>query len=352
MIAAMQIAIPHDHQDLVRKLACFSKLAGHDVRVFTQSPFDTIELAEQLAGAQALVLIRERTPVTRALIERLPRLRLVSQLARTTGHIDIAACTGHGIAVATGNSKSPVSPAEHTFALILAAARSIPLEAGRMQRGEEPTTLGFTLRGKTLALLGFGTIGELVAQMGRGFAMRVVTHGREGSRARASLAGVEFIEDRARFFREADVLSLHLRLTPDTRGSVTAADLALMKPTALLANTARAELIAPNALVEALEAGRPGYAGLDVFEQEPVPTDHPLLQMPNVVCTPHYGWATHETYEQYFGEAFDNVLAFDGGHPANIVNPEALAAWAEALAARADALAARAEAPGAPEQRS
>jgi D-3-phosphoglycerate dehydrogenase len=320
----MHIAIPHDHQDLVRKLACFSKLADHDVRVFTHSPFDTIELAEQLSGAEALVLIRERTPITRALLERMPALRLVSQLARTTGHIDVAACTERGVAIATGNSKSPVSPAEHTFALILAAARSIPLEAGRMQRGEEPTTLGFTMRGKTLALLGFGTIGELVAQMGRGFGMRVVTHGRAGSRERALAAGVEFIEDRARFFREADVLSLHLRLTPETRHSVTAADLALMKPTSLLANTARAELIAPGALVEALEAGRPGYAGLDVFEQEPVPLDHPLLKMQNVVCTPHYGWATHETYEQYFGEAFDNVIAFATGHPTGIINPDAL----------------------------
>jgi D-3-phosphoglycerate dehydrogenase len=321
----MQIAIPHDHQNLVPTLACFSKLAGHDVRVFTESPTEPAALAEQLKGAQALVLIRERTPVSAELLDRLPTLKLISQLARTTHHIDVAACTARGIAVATGNSKSPVSPAEHTFALILAAARSIPLEAGRMQRGEEPTTLGFTMRGKTLALLGFGTIAELVAQMGRGFGMRVVTHGRAGSRERAAAAGVEFIDDRARFFREADVLSLHLRLTPETRGSVTAADLALMKPTSLLANTARAELIAPGALVKALQAGRPGYAGLDVFEHEPVPVDHPLLKMPNVVCTPHYGWATHETYEQYFGEAFDNVIAWATGKPTGIFNPEALA---------------------------
>ena len=321
----MKIAIPHDHQDLVRSLGCFSKFAGHEVSVFTESPVEPAALAAQLAGAEALVLIRERTPVSVALIERLPTLKMVSQLARTTHHIDVAACTARGIAIATGNSKSPVSPAEHTFALILAAARSIPLEAGRMRRGEEPTTLGFTMRGKTLALLGFGTIGELVAQMGRGFGMRVVTHGRAGSRERAAAAGVEFIEDRARFFREADVLSLHLRLTPETKHSVTAADLALMKPTSLLANTARAELIAPGALVAALQAGRPGYAGLDVFEHEPVPVDHPLLKMDNVVCTPHYGWATHETYEQYFGEAFDNVVAFAEGRPTGIFNPEVLA---------------------------
>lgn len=321
----MKIAIPHDHQDLVRSLGCFSKLAGHEVSVFTESPVEPAALAAQLAGAEALVLIRERTPVSAALIERLPTLKMVSQLARTTHHIDVAACTARGIAIATGNSKSPVSPAEHTFALILAAARSIPLEAGRMQRGEEPTTLGFTMRGKTLALLGFGTIGELVAQMGRGFGMRVVTHGRAGSRERAAAAGVEFIDDRAHFFREADVLSLHLRLTPETKHSVTAADLALMKPRALLANTARAELIAPGALVAALQAGRPGYAGLDVFEHEPVPVDHPLLQMDNVVCTPHYGWATHETYEQYFGEAFDNVVAFAQGRPTGLFNPQVLA---------------------------
>ncbi|MBC7780452.1 MAG: D-2-hydroxyacid dehydrogenase family protein [Proteobacteria bacterium] len=318
----MQIAIPHDHQDLVRRLGVFSKLAGHDVRVFTHSPTDPVALAEQLEGAQALVLIRERTPVTAALLERLPALEVVSQLARTTHHIDIAACTAHRVAVVTGNSKSPVSPAEHTFALILASARAIPLEAGRMQRGEEPTTLGFTLRGKTLALLGFGTIAGLVAQMGHGFGMRVIAHGRAGSKERATAAGIEFIDERARFLREADVLSLHLRLTPQTRSSVTASDLASMKPTALIVNTARAELIEPRALEGALRAGRPGYAAVDVFEVEPVPVDHPLLKMPNVVCTPHYGWATHETYEQYFGEAFDNVVAYAAGQPLDLVNPE------------------------------
>jgi D-3-phosphoglycerate dehydrogenase / 2-oxoglutarate reductase len=320
----MRIDIPHDSQNLVRSLACFGKLAGHEVHVHTVSPVDTIELAEQLAGAQALVLIRERTPITRALLERMPKLKLISQLARTTGHIDVKACTERGVAVATGNSKSPVSPAEHTFALILACARSIPQEYARMKAGEPPVSLGFTLRDKTLALLGFGTIGELVAQMGRGFGMRVIVHGRAGSRERARAAGLEFIDDRAQFFREADVLSLHLRLTAGTRGSVRASDLALMKPTALLANTARAELIEAGALLRALRAGRPGYAALDVFDQEPVAIDDPLLDMPNVVCTPHYGWATHETYEQYFGEAFDNVLAFARGEAANLVNPEAL----------------------------
>ena len=316
----MKIAIPHDHQDLVRRLPCYARLAGHDVRVYTESPTEPAALAAQLGDAEALVLIRERTPITAALLERMPGLRLVSQLARTTGHIDLAACREHGVAVATGNSKSPVSPAEHTFALILACARSIPQEHARMKAGLPPTSLGFTLRGKTLALLGFGTIAELVAQMGRGFGMRVVAHGGEGSRGRAQAAGVEFEADRARFFEQADVLSLHLRLTPQTRGAVTAQDLARMKSSALLANTARAGLIAPGALVGALRAGRPGYAALDVFDEEPLPADHPLLAMETVVCTPHYGWATRETYDQYFGEAFDNVLAFAAGAPTNLLD--------------------------------
>jgi D-3-phosphoglycerate dehydrogenase len=256
------------------------------------------------------------------LLERLPELRLIAQTGRGIPHLDLEACTEHGVVVTTG-SGSPVAPAELTWALVLAAVRLLPQEAAALRRGRWQTTLGTELSGKTLGVYGYGSIGALVAGYGRAFGMRVLVTGRERSRERARADEFEPVE-REHLFRSADVLSLHLKLTGETRGIVTAADLASMRPTALLVNTARARLIAPGALVAALGRGRPGAAALDVFDDEPLPPDDPLRALENVLCTPHLGYVTRESYELYFGQAFDQINAFAAGAPVDVVNPEAL----------------------------
>lgn len=314
----MNIVIPDDYQGAVRRLDCFEKLAGHTVAVYPDTVRDVDALAERLRDAEALVLIRERTPITAALLERLPKLRLISQTGGGVAHIDLAACARHGVAVAAG-SGCPDAPAELTWGLVLAAMRHIPREAARMRAGQWQATLGTGLRGRTLGVFGYGKIGSLVAGYGRAFGMHVVIWGREGSLARARRHGFETAADQAGLFRRADVLSLHLRLNAGTRGIVTAADLARMKPSALLVNTSRAELIEPGALVSALRAGRPGMAAVDVYEDEPAP-GHPLARMDNVLCTPHLGYVERDHYELYFGKAFDNVLAFAAGRPTGLVN--------------------------------
>lgn len=320
----MQVIIPDDYQDAVRGLRCFSKLAGHAVTVFNDTVKDIDALAERFQPADALVLIRERTRIGEALLARLPRLKLVSQTGKAGAHIDLAACTRRGIVVADG-AGSPYAPAELTWALVLAAVRRIPQEAARLRAGRWQTTLGACLRGRTLGIWAYGKIGSLVAGYGRAFGMNVLVWGREGSLSRARADGYAVAADRDALFGRSDVLSLHLRLNEDTRGIVTAADLARMKPDALLVNTSRAELIAPGALAAALRAGRPGFAAVDVYEEEPVlGAAHPLLDMENAVCTPHLGYVEKDSYELYFGQAFDNVVAFAGGNPINVVNPEAL----------------------------
>lgn len=318
----MHVIIPDDYQDAVRHLACFSKLAGHSVTIFNDTIQDLDALAERLQPAEALVLIRERTRISDALLARLPRLRLISQTGKGTAHIDLAACARRGIVVSAGTG-SPHAPAELTWALVLAALRHIPQEVARLRTGQWQATLGTGLRGRTLGIWGYGKIGSLVASYGRAFGMDVLVWGREGSLSRARADGCATAADRRALFEQADVLSLHLKLTGETRGIVTAADLARMKPDALLVNTSRAELIESGALEAALRAGRPGRAAVDVYEEEPVlGARHPLLALDNAVCTPHLGYVERDTYEIYFGQAFDQVVAFAEGRPINVVHPE------------------------------
>jgi D-3-phosphoglycerate dehydrogenase len=317
----MDILIPDDYQDAVRGLDCVSKLAGHDVSIFTDTVRDLDALAERLRPAEALVLIRERTRITEALLDRLPRLKMISQTGKGTAHIDVAACSRRGIVVSAGTG-SPYAPAELTWALVLAATRRIPYEVERLRSGHWQSTLGTGLRGRTLGIWGYGKIGSLVAGYGRAFGMNVLAWGREGSLSRARADGFATAGDRQSLFEQSDVLSLHLKLDKETRGIVTAADLARMKPDALIVNTSRAELIESGALVAALRSGRPGFAAVDVYEEEPVlGADHPLLALENAVCTPHLGYVEKDSYELYFGQAFDQVLAFAEGRPVRVVNP-------------------------------
>ncbi len=313
----MRIVIPDDYQDAVRGLDCFAKLAGHDVTIYNDTVKDIETLAARFQNAEALVLIRERTAITDGLLARLPNLKFISQTGKGVAHIDLDACKRHGVAVAVGTG-SPYAPAELTWALVLAAMRRIPQEVMGMENGRWQTTLGVGLRGRTLGVYGYGKIGSLVAGYGRAFEMKVLVWGREGSLERAQVDGFEIAASKDDLFAQSDVLSLHLRLVKETRGIVTAADLALMKNSALLVNTSRAELIESSALENALKAGRPGYAAVDVYESEPV-TDHPLLHLENVICTPHLGYVEKDSYELYFGVAFDNLLAFAAGNPVNII---------------------------------
>jgi D-3-phosphoglycerate dehydrogenase / 2-oxoglutarate reductase len=319
----MNVAILDDWFDTLRTLACFEKLAGHEVTVFTDHVQDDDILAERLAAFDALVLIRERTEIRAPLLERLPNLRLISQRS-SYPHIDVDACTRLGITVCSNlHSDSPsYSTAELTWGLILAALRQIPQQAASLRAGDWQAGVGRSLRGKTLGLFGYGRIATVVAGYGVAFGMRVLAWARPESLARARGDGLATASTRESFFAESDVLSLHLRLVPATRGIVTGADLAGMKPTALLVNTSRAALIEPDALVTALRSGRPGMAALDVFEQEPLrdPT-HPLLAMDNVLCTPHIGYVTREEWELQFADVFDQINAFAAGAPINVVNP-------------------------------
>lgn len=282
-------------------------------------------LIANLRDAEVIVPIRERTRFTREVIEKLPRLRHISQTGRSVRHIDVAACTERGIAVTAGSHSSPYTVAEHTWTLILAALRRIPEETALMKSGKWRDSFSLGLRGRTLGMFGHGQIGSLVAATGASFGMKILVWGREASLASARKAGYGTASGKAELFEQSDVLSLCVRLSKDTRGIVTAEDLARMKPAALIVNTARAELIAPNALVEALKQGRPGFAAVDVYENEPVlGGEHPLLKLDNALCTPHSAWIEQDTYELYFGEAFAQVISFAAGEPVNLVNPEAL----------------------------
>jgi D-3-phosphoglycerate dehydrogenase len=322
----MKIAILDDYQDIVRRLPCFAKLQEHVVTIFNDTEKDPQRLAHRLAGIQALVLMRERTAITRELLRRLPDLKLISQTGRGIAHIDLAACTQHRVIVSAANISSPSAPAELTWGLILCAARSIPQEVQRLKEGHWQSTVGLGLRGRTLGIFGFGRIGGLVAEVGRAFGMRILVWGREGSRSRAGSVGFDVASSKHELFRESDVLSLHLTLNEETRGIVGVTDLGLMKSSAILVNTSRAQLIAEGALVDGLRKGRPGFAAVDVYEEEPVlGAQHPLLHAMNAICTPHLGVVERGTYELYFGKAFDQVLAYAAGNPIHILNTEALA---------------------------
>ena len=319
----MKIVIPDDYQDMVHRLPSYELIRHHDVVRYRVPARDLDHLAERLREADVVVAIRERVNFSRALLSRLPGLKLLALVGRNAGTIDFAACTELGIPVSTGKSNSPVAPAELAIALIVASRRNVALEAERMRRGEWPCTLSHRLRGSTLGIFGLGAIGSLVAQAGRGLGMNVLAFGQEGSRARAAAAGYEVAADKAEFFARSDILSLHVRLKAATRGIVGTEDLARMKPTALIVNTARAELIAPGALVAALQTGRPGYAAIDVYEEEPITGGkHPLLKMPNALCVPHLGWAEWDNFDLYFGEAFEQIVAYEKGEKLRLANPE------------------------------
>src|SRR5450631_1391158 len=320
----MKIAIPDDYQDAVRTLGCFQKLNGQHVVISREHISDPEVLAARLQGVEALVLIRERTPITEALLTLLPDLRLIVQTGKRAPHIDLAACTRHGVAVIYATQPDTgrqYATAELTWGLILAARRFIPQEVASMKAGHWQSTLGQTLYGRTLGIFGYGKIGSQIATYGQAFGMKVIAWGREGSRTRAQAAGIEVVASRDALFRDADVLSLHIALMEETRGIISAGDLAKMKASALLVNTSRAALIEMGALAEALRAGHPGYAAVDVYESEPV-TDHPLLHMDNVICTPHLGYVEKDGYEALFGAAFDQLLAFASGNRANVANGE------------------------------
>lgn len=321
----MKIAVIDDYQDAFRTLRCYSKLRDHEVLVYTDSERDPARLAERLKDAEVVVLTQQRSPFPRAVIERLPKLKLIGQTGRAATHVDLQACTEKGIVVSAGGSGNPNATAELTWGLLFAALRHLPFEVKRLREGHWQSTLGTGVRGKTLGIYAFGKIGSIVAAAGKAFGARVVCWGREGSTGRARAAGFEVAGSREEFFSAADFLCLHLPLNKETRGIVTRADLGRMKPTALIVNTSRAGLIADGALVEALKAGRPGFAAVDVYEDEPViGADHPLLKMENVTCTPHLGYVTRESYEEYYDTVVEDVLAFAAGQPKHVLNPEVL----------------------------
>ena len=322
----MKVSILDDYHDTVRTLACFSKLAGHDVTVWNDHAQDVDTLAQRLIDTEALVLIRERTQIRTPLLERLPKLRLISQRS-VYPHIDIDTCTRLGIVVSS--SQHPGAPshatAEMTWALILAAERQIPQQMASLKAGKWQTGIGTTMRGKTLGIYGYGRIGSVVAGYGRAFGMNVLIWARPQTLVAARADGYDTAASKEAFFSACDVITLHMRLVDATRHIVTAADLAHMKPTALLVNTSRAPLIAPGALVEALRRGRPGMAAVDVYEHEPLlDTADSLLNVPNVVCTPHIGYVTRDEYEVQFVDIFDQIVSYAAGKPINVVNLDVL----------------------------
>jgi D-3-phosphoglycerate dehydrogenase / 2-oxoglutarate reductase len=322
----VKISILDDYHDTLRTLRVFGKLAGHDVTVWNDHVQDTEELAQRLKDAETLVLIRERTKIRAPLLERLPRLKLISQRS-VYPHIDVEACSRLGIVVSS--SQHPGSPsystAELAWGLIIAAMRELPRQIASLKSGKWQAGVGHTLRGKTLGVFSYGRIGAAVAEYGKAFGLKVLVWGRRPSRERAMAEGYAPAASKESFFEECDVISLHMRLVDATRGIIGSRDLTRMKPTALLVNTSRAALIEPGALVGALEAGRPGMAAVDVYEKEPMlDTRHPLLHMPNVICTPHLGYVTRDEYEIQFADIFDQIVAYAAGAPINVVNPEVL----------------------------
>ncbi|MEI6135883.1 MAG: D-2-hydroxyacid dehydrogenase family protein [Chloroflexota bacterium] len=323
----MKLAVIDDYQSVFKQLGNFDKLKDHEVVTFSEPERDMGRLAAKLRDFDAVMLTQQRTAFGRALIEQLPNLKLISQTAHTT-HIDLAACTERGIVVSAGGATGGGSgdTTELTWALILASVRHIPFEVEQLKRGHWQTTLGTGLRGRTLGIYALGNIGGGVAAVGKTLGMRVLCWGREGTRARAIEAGYEFASSREAFFEAADVLSVHLPLNDETRGLITAEDLAHMNPTALIVNISRAPIIAEGALAEALRRGRPGFAAVDVYEDEPVlGADHPLLHMDNALCTPHLGYVTSGRYESMYGACIEHILAFAAGQPIHVANPEVLA---------------------------
>jgi D-3-phosphoglycerate dehydrogenase len=322
----MKVSILDDYFDTLRTLDCFERLDGHEVTVFNDHVQDVDQLADRLHDCDALVLIRERTEIRAPVLERLPRLRLISQRS-VYPHIDVDACTRLGIVVSSDlHAGSPsYATAELTWGLVLAAMRQIPQQVASLKAGSWQAGVGRTVLRKSLGIFGYGRIGKVVAGYGHAFGMNVVVWGGKASRAKAETDGIAVADSKNAFFETCDIVSLHLRLVDATQGIITAAELARMKPTALLVNTSRAGLIERGALVAALQSGRPGMAAVDVYEDEPLlDTTHPLLSMDNVVCTPHIGYVTRDEWEVQFADVFDQINAYDAGSPINVVNPDVL----------------------------
>ena len=321
----MKIAVIDDYQNAFKTLKCYPKLAGHEVVIYTEPETNVEKIAERLKDADAVILTQQRTAFPRALIEKLPKLKLIGQTGRAASHVDLEACTDRGVVVSAGGSGNSNATAELTWGLILSALRNLPFEVKRLKEGRWQSTLGIGVNGKTLGIYAYGKIGSIVAGVGKAFGARVVCWGREGSTGRAKAAGFEVAKSREEFFAECDIISLHLPLNKETRGIVTRDVLGRMKPTALLVNPSRSGLIAKGALEDALKAGRPGRAAVDVYDQEPVlGADHPLLKMDNVTCTPHLGYVTRESYEEYYAVVVDDIVAFAAGKPNHVLNPDVL----------------------------
>lgn len=320
----MKIAIPDDYQNIIRSLDCFKLLASQDVLILHTTEKNPALLAEKLKDADILVLTRERTKINEALLSKLPNLKLISQTGKIAAHLDLAACTKHNVAVAEGIG-SPVAPAELTWILLMNTLRQIPAAIEGMKKGQWQINIGSTVQGKTIGIWGYGKIGKMIAGYAKAFGAKVLVWGSDASRENAVNDGFEKATTKDDFFQNADVISLHLRLNDSTTGIVKEADLSKMKPTAVLINTSRAELIEKGALLKCLKNGRPGFAGIDVYEEEPIyDTSFEWLHMPNVVCTPHLGYVEKDSYELYFGKAFENVMSYINGLPVNIANPSVL----------------------------
>ena len=325
----MRISVIHDYSDVFRTTKHFAKLAGHEVVIHNDAYISADKVVAQIKGFDAVLLTQQRVPMTRAIIEKLPGLKFICQTGRNVYHLDIPACTDHGIVVSAGRLSGGHSPysttAELAWGLIISSLRHIPYEVESFKRGNWHTTVGSKLNGRTLGVYAFGHIGAAVARVGRAFGMKVVCWGREASIARAKSEGFDIAASREAFFENADIISLHLPGNKATRGLITAADLALMKPHALLVNTSRAPIIEPGALAAALAKGRPGFAAVDVYEDEPVTgANHPLLSMKNALCTPHLGYAERSSYESMYATAVEQLLAFAEGKPTDVLNPEAM----------------------------
>jgi D-3-phosphoglycerate dehydrogenase len=320
----MKIGIPDDYADVVRTLPSFAKMSGHALSIWTDAVPDVDALAARFVDVEALVLLRERTPVSAALVARLSALRLIT-ISGPYPNIDVAACTAHGVAVCASLNRASMATPELTWGLIMSAMRHIPGEVARLKGGAWQHDIGRVLHGRTLGVFGFGRIGKVVAGYGRAFGMRVLVWSRERGRVEARALGFDLVASADELFARSDVLSVHLRLTPETRACITRADLARMRPGSLFVNTSRAELVEAGSLVEALKAGRPGSAAVDVFEREPVlGARDPLLALPNALCTPHLGFVALDQLDDYFSDQFDRVLAFERGQPIDVINPEVL----------------------------
>ncbi len=325
----MKIAVIHDYSDVFRTTRSFPQLAKHEVMIHNDAYTDSSRVVQQVKGCDAVLLTQQRVPITRKIVEQLPGLKFICQTGRNTNHLDVAACTEHGIVISAGRVSSGGSPysttAELAWGLILSSLRQIPYEVDRFAQGHWHSTVGTRLYGRTLGVYAFGHIGGAVARVGKAFGMNVVCWGREGSTARAKAEGFEIAASREAFFENADVISLHLPGNKNTRGIITAADLARMKPTALLVNTSRAPIIEEGALAAAVQKGRPGFAAVDVYEDEPVTgATHPLQKIKNVLCTPHLGYAERGSYEAMYKTAVEQLLAYADGKPTDVVNPETL----------------------------